>query len=252
MCHACSAEKGGSGPGLSGEDMRHCSRPKPRCRHRKGVFGNGSKEKPFSISRAFARRSMPALIMKWIASMRAIKRSISLCQMLIPEKKASGSLAAPSYCTMSALSYCANQALLYCANIATEMTIKGTPQTSQKVVLAKTLLKRCGVVPPSGKVGLATVTLIQAAIARSANAPITSHQKIGLDQMTRIAKSQFCHLTPANCARFRSSRSHVGKSQSRNQFLFDTERYFPARYHSGLKSYAPRRLTSKTRGCQER
>ena len=179
---------------------------------------------------------MPALIMKWIASMSAIKRRISLGQMLIPEKKASGSLAAPSYCAMSALSYCANQALSYCANIATEMTINGTPQTSQKVVLAKTLLKRCGVVPPPGSAGLATVTLIQAAIARSASAPITSRQNIGLNQMTRTAKSQFCHLTPGNCARFRFSRSHVGKSQSRNQLLLECERFFPARYHSGLKS----------------
>src|SRR5436190_636477 len=56
-------------------------------------------------------------------------------------------------------------ALLYCANIATEKTISGTPQTRQKVVLAKTLLKRCGVVPPPFNVGLAMVMLIQAAIA---------------------------------------------------------------------------------------
>src|SRR5207249_5574922 len=108
-------------------------------------------------------------------------------------------------------------ALLYCTNIATEKTISGTPQTMQKVVLAKTLLKRCGVVPPPFNVGLAIVTLIQAAIARSANAPITRSQKIRLDQITRLAKCQSSELLLWIFTRFCSSPSHVGKSQSRNQ-----------------------------------
>src|SRR2546428_13561478 len=81
-------------------------------------------------------------------------------------------------------------ALLYCPNIATDKTISGTPQTRQKVVLAKTLLKRCGVVPPPFNVGLAMGTLIQATIARSATAPIISSQNGRLDQITRLAKCQ--------------------------------------------------------------
>ena len=98
-------------------------------------------------------------------------------------------------------------ALLYCANIATKKTISGTPQTRQKVVLAKTLLKRCGVVPPPFNVGLAMVTLIQATIARSASAPVTSSQ-----------------MTPG------------ANNQSRNHVLFDTERFLPAKYHGSLRS----------------
>src|SRR5713101_3293296 len=96
-------------------------------------------------------------------------------------------------------------ALLYCANIATEKTIRGTPQTTQKVVLAKTLFKRSGVVPPPCNVGLATVRLIQAAVARSASAPITSSQKVGLDQTTRLANSQSWNLTVVAVLRFHSS-----------------------------------------------
>src|SRR5882762_5310653 len=107
-------------------------------------------------------------------------------------------------------------ALLYCPNIATETTISGTPQTKQKVVLAKTLLRRRGVVPPPFKVGLAMVTLIQATIARSASAPMTSSQKVGLDQITRLAKCQSKELLLWVFARSCSSRPHGGKSQSRN------------------------------------
>jgi len=96
-------------------------------------------------------------------------------------------------------------ALLYCANIATEKMISGTPQTRQKVVLAKTLRKRCGVVPPPRSVGLAMVMLIQAAIARSATAPITSSQKVGLDQITQLAESQSENLIVVVFVKFNSS-----------------------------------------------
>src|SRR5437867_1367584 len=91
-------------------------------------------------------------------------------------------------------------------------------RTKKKVVLAKTLLKRCGVVPPPFNIGLALVRLIQAAIARSASAPTTSSQKVGLDQITRLGNSQRRGFRLGTFVKFRSSRSHVGKSQSRNQF----------------------------------
>src|SRR5882724_2055449 len=127
-------------------------------------------------------------------------------------------------------------AFLYCANIATKRMISGTPQTRQKVVLAKTLLKRCGVVPPPFSVGLAIVILIQATIVSSASAPITSSQKFGLEQITRLTKCQSRELLLWFFARSCSSGPHVGKSQSRNQVLFDLARSCPSRYHAGLKS----------------
>src|SRR5215469_18845353 len=83
VCHASSAEKR---EGRAGSFIRQCSNPMPRSRHRNGVNGNGAKEKSASIFFAFARRSKPALNMKKIASMTAIKRSISVGQTLMPEK----------------------------------------------------------------------------------------------------------------------------------------------------------------------
>ena len=129
--------------------------------------------------------------------------------------------------------------------------ISGTPQTRQKVVLAKTLLKRCGVVPPPFNLGLAMVTLIQATIARSASAPMTISQKVRLDQIT-LAKCQPREELPWVFTRFCSSWPHVGKSQSLNHDLFDLALFPSLRYHAGLRSYAPLRLISKIRGCHER
>ena len=133
--------------------------PMPRWRHRNCVGRNGAKEKSVSIFFAFARRSKPALNMKKIASMNAIKRSISVGQMLTPEKNASGSSGAQ-----------------YCAARATRKTINGPPQTNQKVVLTSPRFKRSRAVPPPESARLAMLMLIQAAIANTVRAMPISHQ----------------------------------------------------------------------------
>src|SRR5262249_56252393 len=109
-------EEKGEGPGWC--FIWQCSKPMPRSRHRNGVNRNGANENSASIFFAFARRSKLALNMKKIASMNAIRRSISVGQMLTPEKKASGSSGAQ-----------------YCATRATEKIMSGPQQTNQKVVL---------------------------------------------------------------------------------------------------------------------
>ena len=99
----------------------------PRSRrHRTGVGGNLAKQKSAVILFALSRRSKRALIMKKMASMNAIKRNISVGQMLIPEKNSSGSLAASPRWAMK----------------ATTRTIKGAPQTTHKVVLRNPRAKR--------------------------------------------------------------------------------------------------------------
>src|SRR6266851_5898687 len=127
-------------------------------------------------------------------------------------------------------------ALLCCAKIATEKTITGMPQTRQNVVLAKSLFKRSGVVPPPGNVRLAMVTLTQTAIAVRVSAPNTSRQKVGLCKITPIAGNQCCELTLGTLVSFRCSSSHLGKSQSRNQFWLVRERSLPGKYHGELRS----------------
>src|SRR5262249_57209628 len=106
---------------LHSYDISHnCQRHKPitRTRHLKGVNRNGANENSPSMRLAFARRSKLALNIKKIASINATRRTISVGQILIPEKKVSGS-SEPQYC----------------ATRATRKTMSGTPQTSQKVVL---------------------------------------------------------------------------------------------------------------------
>src|SRR5436309_11016978 len=123
----------------------------PTSRQRNGVKDNGANENSASIRFAFARRSKLALNIKKIASMNAIRRSISVGQMLMPEKKASGSSGAQ-----------------YCATRATTKMMSGPPQTNQKTVLTSARFRRSRAVPPPGNVRLAMLTLIQAAMASTA------------------------------------------------------------------------------------
>src|SRR5262245_59341219 len=104
---------------------RQRSEPIPRSCHRKDVDGNGANEKSASMRLAFARKSKFALNMKKIASINAIRRTISVGQILIPEKKVSGSWEPQ-----------------YCATKATRKTMSGTPQTSQNVVLTSARFRR--------------------------------------------------------------------------------------------------------------
>ena len=92
----------------------------PRSRQRNAVNGNGANENSASIILAFARRSKLALNMKKIASTNAIRRTISVGQMLMPEKKTSGASGAQ-----------------YCATKATKRMMSGPPQTNQKTVLTR-------------------------------------------------------------------------------------------------------------------
>src|SRR5438034_810264 len=155
-CHASSAEKRELPAGCF---ICQCSKPMPRFRQRNGVNGNGVNENSASILFAFARRSKLALNMKKIARVNAIRRSISVGQMLMPEKKASGSSGAQ-----------------YCATRATAKMMSGPPQTNQKVALTSARFKRSRTVPPPGNVRLAMLTLIQTAMASTVSATMMSFQ----------------------------------------------------------------------------
>src|SRR5262249_20677089 len=76
-CHASSAEKREV---RAASFICQCSNPMPRSRHRNRVNGNDANEKSASIFFAFARRSKLALNVKKIASMNAIRRSVSVGQ----------------------------------------------------------------------------------------------------------------------------------------------------------------------------
>jgi hypothetical protein len=157
----------------------------PRSRHRNGVNGNRANENSASIRLALARRSKLALNMKKIASMNAIRRTISVGQMLMPEKNASGS-SGPQYCAIR----------------ATRKTMSGPPQTNQKVVLTSARLRRSIAVPPPGSVRLAMLTLIHAAIAKTLTAIRTSNQ------ITPRVDNQSRNQLFSDRARFFPSRYH--------------------------------------------
>src|SRR5207237_9646184 len=131
----------------------------PRSRHRNGVGGKGANENSVSIRFAFARRSKLALNMKKIASMNAIRRIISVGQMLMPEKKASGSSGAQ-----------------YSATRATMKMMSGSRQTNQKTVLTSARFRRSVAVQPPGNVRRAMVTLMHATIVNTAIAMMISSE----------------------------------------------------------------------------
>src|SRR5438093_9330425 len=146
----------------------------PTSRHRNGVGGKGLNEKSFSIRSAFARRSKLALNMKKIASMNAIRRIISVGQMLMPEKKASGSSGAQ-----------------YSATRATTKMMSGPPQTNQKTVLTSARFRRSVAVPPPNNVRRAMVTLIHATMAKTISAMMISSEITRGDNQSRNHLSVF-------------------------------------------------------------
>src|SRR6266403_2590888 len=93
-----------------------------------------------------------------MASKKAINRSISLGQMLIPEKNASGS----RQC---------------CEYQATEKTITGAPQIRQNGVLPAARFNRFHELPPPSNLRSTTPMLISAIIARNASEPIIKRRR---------------------------------------------------------------------------